>query len=107
VAAAEAAFTVRRPILGGAEAEEDRLCRVSRCQSERNLLYYDRAGGAGGTGGNTAGTRDTTGYSSFIDVSALGGIGGQGGKFYRQNRNWWVELGSRTTRWLSGLADTA
>jgi hypothetical protein len=98
--AAEAAFTVRRPIPGaGREAEEDRLCRVSRCQSERNLLYYDRAGGAGGTGGNTAGTAGyDRAYSSFIDVSALGGIGGQGGKFYRQNEtggwNWvHVQLG--------------
>jgi hypothetical protein len=97
VAAAEAAFTVRRPIPVAGREAEDRLCRVSRCQSERNLLYYDRAGGAGGTGGNTAGTAGYDGaYSSFIDVSALGGIGGQGGKFYRQ-KNWWnwvhVQLG--------------
>jgi hypothetical protein len=52
--------------VAGREAEEDRLCRVSRCQSERNLLYYDRAGGAGGTGGNTAGTAGYDGIRRLL-----------------------------------------
>jgi hypothetical protein len=47
------------------------------------------------------GRRDTTGRIPFIDVSALGGIGGQEVNFTDKKRNWWVELGSRTTRWLS------
>jgi hypothetical protein len=62
VAAAEAAFTVRRPIpVAGREAEEDRLCRVSRCLSERNLLYYDRAVVREELAEIRRGRRDTTG----------------------------------------------
>jgi hypothetical protein len=51
----------RRPIpVAGREAEEDRLCRVSRCQSERNLhITIERVQGE--LAEIRRGRRDTTG----------------------------------------------
>jgi hypothetical protein len=81
--------------LCGREAEEDRLCRVSRCQSERNLTYYDRSRCAGRRNWRKYGGGIRT-YSSFIDVSALG-IGGQEVNFTDKTTGGWnwvhVQLG--------------